>query len=553
MAALPLFQRATQHASRPVPAICHLWDGAIFTYGALLQRSLRLATELQAAAGQADLQGQRVAYLADPSVEYVVLQWAIWAAGGVSVPLSPLHPPPELQYVLEDSQPCLVLATATYRDRVQGLAADRRLPLLVLEDCPTEGSSAAMPPEAWLSRGALILYTSGTTGKPKGVVHTHASLTAQVQTLCEVWQWSSDDVTVHVLPLHHIHGLVNVLTCALWAGATCQFFRKFDATKLLLHFCPHDDKPGVQHPTVFMAVPTIYAKLLAAFAALDDAQQQRCRGAMMAMRLMVSGSAALPVATLKRWAEASGHILLERYGMSEIGMALSNPLDTTRRIPGTVGVPLPGVEVRIVVSDEAGEREAQHGESGELRVKGPCIFQEYWNRPQATAESFDANGYFRTGDCVQVGGDAAYLQQTSAAHQDALATWTASRGCQLPTVVDDFYASLYHILGRNSTDIIKSGGYKISALEVEGAIMESDAILECAVVGVPDEEWGERVAACVVLRDPSANFSQDAVRNFAKGRLAGYKAPSLVRFAEQLPRNHMGKTDKRAVLQMFSS
>eukprot|EP00667_Euglena_gracilis_P006252 EG_transcript_6306 len=552
MAALPLFARAARHAAADAaPAVVHLWDGARHTYGDVLRRCLRLASVLRTAAARADLDGQRVVFLADPSVQYVVMQWAIWAAGGVAVPLCPLHPPPELQYVIADTQPCLVLATAGYKERLEGLAAEHRLPLLVLEECPADGDAVPPPPETWQSRAALILYTSGTTGKPKGVLHTHASLTAQVETLCTAWQWGPTDVTAHVLPLHHVHGLVNVLTCALFAGATCQFFGKFDPAKLLLHFCV-ENTADLQRPTVFMAVPTIYTKLLSAFTALEEPQQQKCREAMMGMRLMVSGSAALPVATLKRWAAVSGHVLLERYGMTEIGMGLSNALDVVRRVPGTVGVPLPGVEVCVVVTDEAGERPARPGEGGELRVRGPCLFREYWNRPEATAEAFDADGYFRTGDCVQVGGDEVILQEAGSAHRDALTSWAAARGCPLPEPADDLYSSLFRILGRNSTDIIKSGGYKISALEVEGALLETDAILECAVVGVPDEEWGERVAACVVLRDPAGGLDADAVRRLAKGRLAAYKAPSLVHFAPQLPRNHIGKTDKRAVLQMFS-
>ena len=228
---------------------------------------------------------------------------------------------------------------------------------------------------------------------------------------------------------------------------------------------------------------------------------------------MVSGSAALPVSTLNRWKEISGHTLLERYGMTEIGMALSNPLEG-ERVPGSVGTPLPGVEVRL--ADEQGEAVAPDT-PGEIEVRGPGVFKEYWGKPDATAQSF-RNGWFRTGDVA---------------------------------VLEN---GRYRILGRMNIDILKTGGHKVSALEVEEQLREHPAIAECAVVGVPDPEWGERVAAAVVLRtDEGEALDLEHLRSWAKERLASYKIPSRLLIVDALPRNAMGKVTKPAIVDLFQN
>ncbi len=280
---------------------------------------------------------------------------------------------------------------------------------------------------------------------------THANIEAQVRTLIDAWKWTAADRILLVLPLHHVHGIINVLTCALWAGAACEMAPKFDAADAWARIARGD-------LTLFMAVPTIYARLIAAWDASPAPQREQMSRGCAAMRLMVSGSAALPVPTLEKWREISGHTLLERYGMTEIGMALSNPYDEGQRRPGCVGWPLPGVEVRLVDDDGA---PAAPGTSGEIEVRGPSVFAEYWRRPEATAAAF-RDGWFRTGDVA---------------------------------VIDD---GAYRILGRNSVDIIKTGGYKVSALEIEDALRTHPQISDCAVVGVDDEEWGQRVCVAVV-------------------------------------------------------
>ncbi len=331
---------------------------------------------------------------------------------------------------------------------------------------------------------------------------THANITAQITSLVDAWEWSGSDRIVLCLPLHHVHGIINVVCCALWSGATCHMLPRFDANAVW-------ELIAGGSITLFMAVPTVYVKLIAAWEAASPERRASLTEACGRLRLMVSGSAALPVSTLQRWKEISGHTLLERYGMTEIGMALSNPLHG-ERVPGSVGRPLPGVEVQLV--GENGERVAR-GRLGRLRCVGRGCFKEYWNRPEATREAF-RDGWFRTGDTAVVEGGS------------------------------------YRILGRTNIDILKTGGHKLSALEIEETLREHPSIAECAVVGVPDPEWGERVAAAVVLRGDEV-LDLAALRAWAREVLAAYKLPSRLLVLEALPRNAMGKVVKPEVTALF--
>ena len=350
----------------------------------------------------------------------------------------------------------------------------------------------------------MMLYTSGTTGRPKGVVTTHANNEAQVRALVEAWGWGDHDHILLTLPLHHVHGIVNVLTCALWSGAVCQILPAFDARTVW-------ERIGRGDLTLYMAVPTLYKRLIDAWEAADEETRTRWSDGARKLRLMVSGSAALPVPTLERWEEITGQRLLERYGMTEIGMGLSNPLHGERR-PGHVGRPLPGVEVRLV--DDEGSP-VPEGEAGQIQVRGPGVFAEYWRRPGATAEAFTDDGWFKTGDRA---------------------------------VVND---GAYRILGRESVDILKTGGEKVSALEIEDVLRTHPLVADCAVVGVPDSEWGERVCAAVVAAAGGAEIDAEALRTFAKERLAPYKVPKDVRVVADLPRNALGKVTKPAVKELF--
>ncbi len=492
---IPLIHRAPAHAGR----VAIIDDSGEYTYAAVLEASHRVGSALLE--GEADLQEARVAFMVPPGIAYVATQWGIWRAGGIAVPLCLAHPLPEIAYVLDDTAAAILVVHPSYEAMLRPAAEARGIRLVVT----TEALEADRQPLPSIdpTRRAMILYTSGTTSKPKGVVTTHNNITAMVVSLVEAWAWTQDDHILHVLPLHHAHGIVNILLCALWAGAVCEMLPRFDAETVWQRF---EERPL----TLFMAVPTIYRRLARTWEEAAEDQQARWSAACRTMRLMVSGSAALPVSVLAQWASISGHTLLERYGMTEIGMALANPLVGERR-PGFVGVPLPGMEVRLV--DEEGAVVNAEGQQGEIQVRGPNIFLEYWQRPEATAESF-RDGWFCTGDM---------------------------------SVRHDGY---YRILGRSSVDIIKTGGYKVSALEIEEVLRTHPAIRECAVVGVEDVEWGERVCAAVVCREETV-LTLKPLRTWAKERLAPYKVPSQLRVVQALPRNVMGKVTKPDVKELF--
>jgi malonyl-CoA/methylmalonyl-CoA synthetase len=480
-------------------------DG-VFSHVDLADRAARVANVLAGPDG--DLREARVAYLVPPSFAHVVISRGIWRAGGVAVPLAIAHPPAELEHVVRDSGASIVVGSGRQSDALESIAAAAgaafiRTPDLLAGDAAavagarsatghdggqvSEDLAPASPdvrpdPE----RRALILYTSGTTGKPKGVVTTHGNVAAQIATLIDAWEWTADDRALLVLPLHHVHGFINVLGCALAAGASCEILPQFDPEAAWERLASGDI-------SVFSAVPTIYHRLIASWdVAPPSLRKSRSAGARQT-RLMMSGSAALPRQTLERWRQITGHTLLERYGMTELGMVLSNPLHGERR-PGSVGTPLPGVEVRLV--------------DGELQVRGPGVFLEYWQRPAETRDAFD-EGWFCTGDV--------------AALEDGA----------------------YRLLGRRSVDIIKTGGYKVSALEIEEALREHPAVADCAVVGEADEEWGERVTALIELR-PGATLDLEELQAWTRPRLARYKVPRALRCGP-LRRNAMGKVIKPVV------
>ncbi|MBK9512021.1 MAG: acyl-CoA synthetase [Cytophagaceae bacterium] len=469
-----------------------------YSYSQLLQFSASVASGLLG--NKPDLCQQRVAYMVNPGINYVATQWGIWRAGGVAVPIAINYPLPSIEYVIEDTEATIILADATYFEYLQELKTKFPVKILKVEDLID--SAVSKLPDVDLSRNAMILYTSGTTSKPKGVVTTHSILQSQISTLVDSWKWIADDYTICILPLHHVHGIVNVVSCGLWSGAVVQFLPTFSAEEVFRIFL--EGKLNV-----FMAVPTIYFKLIAHFESLPIVEQEKLSEAMKKFRLMVSGSAALPVSVMEKWAEISGHYLLERYGMTEIGMGISNPYDGERRA-GYIGKPLPGVKVRLVNDMKLVEKET---EPGEIQVKGSNVFKEYWNKPEATKKSFTDDGWFMTGDIA---------------------------------VVENGY---YRILGRDSVDIIKSGGYKISALEIEEVLRKHPEISDCCVVGIPDEEWGEVVAAAVLSPESDLDFKK--LNDWMRQNMPAYKTPRKYIKVEELPRNAMGKVTKNDVKKIF--
>jgi len=481
------------------PAIIAV-DGT-YSYQQLDDASRRVAGALLG--DNEDLNQTRVAFLVSPSFAYAAVQRGIWRAGGVAVPLAVSHPPAELDYVIRDAGASVVVGDAASAPVLAPLARAARARLVTVDQA-LRASPAADIPHLSSHRRAMIIYTSGTTGRPKGAVSLHETIGAQISSLVEAWGWTPADRLLLTLPLHHVHGVINGLGTALAVRATVEILPAFDAERAW-------DRLSSGEITVFTAVPTIYSRLIASWdAAPPDVRRARSAG-VRTLRLMMSGSAALPVSILERWRDISGHTLLERYGMTEVGMALSNPLDGERR-PGFVGAPLPGVEVRLV--DEQGG-EVPAGAPGELEVRGPSVFAEYWQRPDETAAAF-RDGWFRTGDMAVV----------------------EAGSCRL--------------LGRTNVDIIKTGGFKVSALEIEETLRTHPVIAECAVVGIADDEWGERVSAAVELKQ-ECGLTLDELQRWAKERLAPYKVPRALAAVPALPRNAMGKVVKPEVAALFKS
>ncbi len=486
-----------QVATTHLTSVAIASEGNSYTYKDLLEASHLYASLLLQ--DQPDLTEERVCFMVHPGFDYVKTQWAIWRAGGIAVPLCLSHPLPSLQYVIEDTGASVIIVSPEYESILKKTAELKQIRFIVLKN-PVTTSERNLPIIA-SDRRAMILYTSGTTNLPKGVVSTHGNLLAQVSALVNAWKWNEDDSILCILPLHHVHGIVNVIGCALYSGARCMFLPEFDAAAVFNVF-----KSG--QINLFMAVPTIYFKLITYYESLPSTEQIALTEAMKKFRLMVSGSAALPVTVMEKWKKISGHSLLERYGMTEIGMGLSNPYEGERKA-GYVGMPLPGVSVRLV---DENYKDVTTDEGGEIIIKGENVFHEYWKKPEATRSSFTPDGWFKTGDVA---------------------------------VIEDGY---YRIMGRNSVDIIKSGGYKISALEIEEVLRSHPSIKDCAVVGLDNEEWGELVAAAITTNEV---VDTSAINTWIRERMPAYRVPRKYVILKELPRNAMGKVTKNDIKKLF--
>ncbi|UQA96869.1 acyl-CoA synthetase [Streptomyces halobius] len=438
----------------------------------------------------------RIAIWATPTLETSVGVVAALLAGVPAVPVNPKIGESELAHIVADSAPSLVLAEPG-ADLPAGLAALPRVDVEAAEP-PEESEPVALPYEPGDEAPALIVYTSGTTGPPKGVVIPRRAIAHTLDALADAWQWTADDVLVHALPLFHVHGLILGVLGPLRRGGSVHHLRRFSTDGVARELSANG--------TMLFGVPTMYHRL-----AVEAGRDPALAKALSRARLLVSGSAALPLTDHERIAAATGRRVIERYGMTETLMNTSVRADGPDA-PGTVGVPLPGVYVRLV--DDTGQAiESSDGETvGEIEVRGPNLFVEYLNRPDATDAAFQG-GWFRTGDM---------------ALRDAQGN--------------------YRIVGRKATDLIKSGGYKIGAGEIENTLLAHPGVAEAAVTGEPDEDLGERIVAWIVADtgpDAGPPPSGQELADHVAHQLAPHKRPRTVHFVAALPRNDMGKILKR--------
>ncbi|WP_340684726.1 acyl-CoA synthetase [Amycolatopsis coloradensis] len=433
-----------------------------------------------------DLPSDRVAVWATPSVHTSVAVVAALLAGVPAIPLNPKIGERELAHILTDSEPVLVLAEP-------GVGLPAGLSGLPRRDVVLEGTPVDLPAEPDAEAPALIVYTSGTTGPPKGVVLPRRAISTTLDALEDAWEWTADDVLVHGLPLFHVHGLILGILGPLRRGGSVRHLGRFSTEGVARELA--------SGATMLFGVPTMYHRI-----AGEVGEDPSLAEALGGARLLVSGSAALPVHDHQRITAATGRRVIERYGMTETLMNTSIRADG-EHVPGTVGVPLRGVDLRLV--DEAGKPVEEIETVGEIQVRGQNLFTEYLNRPDATEAAFD-DGWFRTGDMATRDG-AGYVK----------------------------------IVGRKATDLIKSGGYKIGAGEIENALMEHPGVAEVAVTGEPDDDLGERIVAWVVPEGerPAESELADHVSRL----LSPHKRPRVVRYLEALPRNDMGKVMKRAL------
>ncbi|KAK5126778.1 hypothetical protein LTR85_009712 [Meristemomyces frigidus] len=549
-------------------AVIHSLSGRSFKYGSLLHDVSAAKERLLSLTGKTDdsIVGERVAFLVENGYDYVVTLLACLASNAIAVPLAPSFPASELRYIINHSEALVLLSSAKFASKAKEVLQEGldKVPIGASVEKITHGAQhtgqVELRGQAYNAEGGMMLYTSGTTARPKGVLLPTLVLQAQAHSLLEAWKYTPEDHLLHVLPLHHIHGTVNALLTPLLAGSTIEFMFPFNVDNLWKRFAApflskeqvnghyngaHTSPQRKEPITFFTVVPTVWARMLQTHPALPTEVRQATNEAIKRehLRLNISGSAALPTPTKQAWSLLScGNILLERFGMTEVGMALSCGLADEDRIDGSVGWPLPHVEARLVDSDtheviKIGQDTTADGKeaAGEIQLRGPTIFKGYWRNPEATKKEFTHDGWFKTGD---------------------IAVRKAVPGAGLGKSGSWAKGPAYFIHGRKSADIIKTGGEKVSALEVERELLGLPEVNECAVVGLPSEAWGQKVAAVVMLSDKGLTagkggkeWSAMDMRRALKDKLVAYKIPQDMKIVEEIPRNAMGKINKKVLVE----
>lgn len=491
---------AIRTAARGDAPVFRMNGDRIWTYDDALHLSGRIASAIDTLGIRP---GDRVAVQVEKSAEALILYLACLRSGAVYLPLNTAYTLAELDYFIGDAEPRLVVVSSAAREGVETIAKAHSA---IVETLDADGTGSlldlASDEQADFVDAArtsydlaAILYTSGTTGRSKGAMLTHGNLLSNAMTLRDFWRVTADDRLIHALPIFHTHGLFVATNVTLLAGASMFLLPKFDPDQVI---------SLMPQATMLMGVPTFYVRLL---------QSPRLDGhAVEHMRLFISGSAPLLAETHVEFRKRTGHAILERYGMTETNMNTSNPYDG-ERIAGTVGFPLPGVTVRV--TDPATGALLPPNETGMIEIKGPNVFNGYWRMPEKTAAEFTSDGFFISGD--------------------------------LGKIDEDGYV---HIVGR-SKDLVISGGYNIYPKEVEGEIDQLEGVAESAVIGVPHPDFGEGVTAIVVCK-PHAALDENAILGALQDRLARYKQPKRVLFAEDLPRNTMGKVQKNVLRQKYA-
>ena len=491
-----LFETIRSRIASPARLFIVKADGTTLSYGDMLVRTAQMANALVLAGVEP---GDRVAVQVEKTVENLLLYLATLRAGAVYLPLNTAYTLTELDYFIGDAEPKLVVCDPSKREGLAEVASNRGVASVETLDAKGQGSlidAAAKAPKEFADVPredddlAAILYTSGTTGRSKGAMLTHRNLASNAETLRDYWRFTDQDVLLHALPIYHTHGLFVASNTLMFAGGAMIFLSKFDADEVMRY---------LPKATSMMGVPTFYTRLLK--------HPGLTKAACAHMRLFTSGSAPLLAETHDEFRAKTGHAILERYGMTETNMNTSNPYDGDR-IAGTVGFPLPGVEVRIAEADSG--KVLPQGEIGVIEVKGPNVFPGYWRMPDKTKAEFRADGFFITGDVGKID----------------------ERG-------------YVHIVGR-AKDLIITGGFNVYPKEVESEIDALPGVIESAVIGCPHPDFGEGVTAIVVLKKDSIPDEKAVIANL-EGRLAKFKLPKRVIFVDDLPRNTMGKVQKNVL------
>ncbi|GJM93058.1 hypothetical protein PR202_ga09579 [Eleusine coracana subsp. coracana] len=476
--------------------------------------------------GTSFLHGARIGIVAKPSPEFVAGVFGTWLSGGVAVPLALSYPEAELLHVMNDSDISMILSTKEHHDIMDGISTK------CSAHCTLLPSVASIPTEMNSQESSTNDVTSSVSSLITEINSTN-KIKAPMKLIILEFDYTGDDpalilytsgTTDSLISNLHVHGLFNALFAPLYSGSVVEFMPKFSVRGIWQRWresYPKDASTSDEAITVFTGVPTMYTRLLQGYDSMDSDQQCTSSYAAKQLRLMMCGSSALPSPLMKRWEEVTGHRLLERYGMTEFVMALSNPLHGVRKA-GTVGKPLPCVEAKIIMEDGI---ETTTG-VGELCIRSPSLFKEYWRKPEVTAESFVDGGFFKTGDTVTVDKDGYFI-----------------------------------ILGRTNADIMKVGGYKLSSLEIEAVLLEHDVVLECAVLGLPDEAYGEVICAIIVPTEDAKERAEqeskqaltlEALTSWSKDRLAPYKIPTRLYLWDSL-RNAMGKVNKKELKKLLGA